>query len=77
MRVPVATLDSIRLGSLLLEHERVVLVPFNASEHHGVQVHGTIGYPLFARYVVQVDYVACERREGDFGRGLERGPRQP
>ncbi|HEV8409633.1 MAG TPA: aspartyl protease family protein [Gemmatimonadaceae bacterium] len=54
-----ARMQSLRLGSLLLRDEAVALMPLAAvGEQHGRRIDGTIGYSLFARFVVEIDYAA-------------------
>src|SRR6185503_11849758 len=61
--VTLATIDSIGFGSVELLGETVALMPFEAvSSAHGIPIHGTIGYSLFARFIVEIDYVARELR---------------
>jgi hypothetical protein len=62
-RASLATLGALAAGSLVMPNERVALLPLRGvAEAHGVAVHGTVGYPLFARWVVEVDYAGRELR---------------
>ncbi len=59
--ITMATIDALELGdgSVALRHETVALVPLGeVSAQHGRHIHGTIGFPFFMKYVVEIDYEA-------------------
>jgi hypothetical protein len=59
LQVSLGTVDALQLGNTTLRNETVAVLPLDAvSAAHGIPIDGTIGYALFARYVVEVDYSA-------------------
>jgi len=56
--IRLTTLESLRLGNgVELRNEVAALVPLHDfSARHGCRIHGTIGFPLFSRHVVEIDY---------------------
>jgi Aspartyl protease len=48
------------IGGITLEHQRVVVMPFDDYYVQGRSIDGLIGYDLFARFVVAIDFT--ERR---------------
>jgi hypothetical protein len=58
--ISLVTIDSLRIGDEVdLKSEMVALVPLSGlSAASGVPINGTIGFPFFATYVVEVDYQA-------------------
>jgi hypothetical protein len=63
VQATLATLDSLRIGSLLMSRERVAILPLRAvSEAHGVSIQGTVGYSIFSQFVVEIDVAGHELR---------------
>ncbi|MEP6494163.1 MAG: aspartyl protease family protein [bacterium] len=61
--VTLATVQSIALGDIELGQQTVAIVPLRAaSAQSGITLDGTVGRPLFARYVVEIDYARRELR---------------
>jgi Aspartyl protease/PDZ domain len=62
--ISLVTIDSLRIGDEVdLKSEMAALVSLSGvSEASGVPIHGTIGFPFFAKYVVEIDYQACVLR---------------
>jgi PDZ domain/Aspartyl protease len=60
MPISLATVDSLALADTIALHdEPVALVPLgDVSARHGRAIHGTIGFPFFMKYVVEIDYAA-------------------
>ncbi len=57
--VPLGTVHSVHVGSAPLSNVGVVVVDIGTLQTRvGRDVHGTIGYDLFERYVVTIDYEA-------------------
>jgi Aspartyl protease len=48
------------IGGITLEHQRVMVMPFEGYYAQGRSIDGLIGYDLFARFVVAIDFT--ERR---------------
>jgi hypothetical protein len=48
------------IGGISLEHQRVMVMPFDGYYAQGRRIDGLIGYDLFARFVVAIDFT--ERR---------------
>jgi len=48
------------IGGISLEHQRVMVMPFDGYYAQGRSIDGLIGYDLFARFVVAIDFT--ERR---------------
>ncbi len=51
---------SLAIGGISLEHQRVMVMPFDGYYARGRNIDGLIGYDLFARLVVAIDFT--ERR---------------
>lgn len=58
--ISLATIDTLHLGDHVeLRNEIAALVPLrDVSAKHGRRIHGTIGFPFFMKYVVEIDYAA-------------------
>jgi hypothetical protein len=58
--IRLTTLESLSLGNgVELRNEMAALVPLHdVSAHHGCRIHGTVGFPIFSKYVVEIDYAA-------------------
>jgi len=58
LHVSLGTVDTLQVGRITLTSEIVAILPLDAvSAAHGIAIDGTIGYSLFARYPVEIDYV--------------------
>jgi hypothetical protein len=47
---------NLHIGPLTLERQRVIVMPFETFYERGRQIDGLIGYDVFMRYVVTIDY---------------------
>jgi len=47
---------ALAIGPVSLEHERVMVMPFDGYYSRGRNIDGLIGHDLFARFVVAIDY---------------------
>jgi predicted aspartyl protease len=46
----------IGVGSIVLKHQRVMVMPFDTYYARGRSVDGLVGYDFFARHVVEIDF---------------------
>jgi hypothetical protein len=49
---------TIDVGGVSLEHQRVVVRPFDSFVARGRNIHGRLGHDLFARFVTRIDFSA-------------------
>lgn len=69
MRATLAQVGSLGIAGVELGGVTVALLPLDAVvEASGELVHGSLGYDLFARYAVQIDYAGRVLRLGGSGR---------
>lgn len=63
MQVTLATIGRLQVGDIELSDVTTALVPLGpVAEASGRVIHGTLGYDLFKRYVVQLDYAGASLR---------------
>ena len=60
LNISLATMDSLELGpDVVLRNVPAALGPLReVSERFGRVIHGTVGWPLFMQYVVEIDYAS-------------------
>jgi hypothetical protein len=49
---------ALRVGGVGLEHQRVMVLPFDAYSARGRNIDGLLGYDLFSRFVTAIDFNA-------------------
>jgi len=49
---------TLSMGGLSLEHQRVMVMPFDTYKASGRKIEGLLGYDVFSRFVIRIDYDA-------------------